>query len=966
MKNKRLISIFSVSVSYIIPILVSIASIVLLNSSDFFSKKNCFVLSDMSTISGLGITSEIYTHQKHKTEYLKINSRDRNNYFALIVKNPDLDGSGMVNIMKHFVEQGSDEYPVINIFRIMNKKSYGTVFEPNMTNSYTVFSFQTSNFAEFYKNIDVFLHSVFKPRINQDLFNLVCYNTSIIERQNGTVTFSYDGISIRDTLKQEIDPLLYHYSIIKKKLFSDSSNKHSIYGNIAKTTSLNVDTVKDWHTDAYHPSNVLFFHYGSFDSLSVMTKISSFINVYTSTKKSVKNHQIDKWLDARSYKVPGPQFDSCNYSISSISWALGDLSNISDVFDAEVLSRLILEGKDSPLLSLLKNLYPDYQLCQSGLFTDTRIPRFTICIKSNSANITELNNSVRHILRTIVSSGFEAFRISKVFHRIEMEQKIMVSNQGQKILQRVINGWVLGKDPLDLIEIVWEIERIKRVLTVQPKYFEMLLFKKLVENMHRVDLYQFSDPFWSRNNIFTLNETNFVENEYPKNIKDDPLTLPSVHFSELDSTTQELQYSYNNSIYFFHQSTGGLVHIQIKAEIPVDCEYIEDLPFLMSVLTKVGAGNYDSQEFLSATKLITGGISCWFDVSQSYENDIPKAYIIFEGSSLNRNSISLVDLMELAITQPHFHDKNLIEHCLNASIDRFFENFQNPMNSYGAMFAGGGMTKIGALKEMVLGISSFRRMSKIIRGGDWSDIIRRIENVFTFVLNMANFTASINCEHSERFKVENRIAQMIQKLNIQSHYHKSFDIISLYMTEFQTWPKVIIKSENNVKQSVVSIGGPSYNDIKSIDYEIGCRIITDYFDRIRSNMLVHCKYYQDTSVLSFHVYNDSSPYDSFNRIDKLVLDDDKLFSLENIEMAIIKIFSQLDTPIPPYFLSNSFFIYGITPEEIAIRRKLIHNCINRNITGVFKSFLFSYRHFVAIGHPSNMKNLDGFQVFDFP
>src|SRR5215470_19210092 len=109
-------------------------------------------------------------HAKTGAQLLSIINSDENKVFGATFRTPPSDSTGVAHILEHSVLCGSRKYPVKDPFAELAKSSLSTFLNAMTYPDKTTYPTASTNLQDFYNLVDVYLDSVFHPRLERETF----------------------------------------------------------------------------------------------------------------------------------------------------------------------------------------------------------------------------------------------------------------------------------------------------------------------------------------------------------------------------------------------------------------------------------------------------------------------------------------------------------------------------------------------------------------------------------------------------------------------------------------------------------------------------------------------------------------------------------------------------------------------------------------------------------------------------
>lgn len=101
-------------------------------------------------------------------------------------------------------------------------------------------------------------------------------------------------------------------------------------------------------------------------------------------------------------------------------------------------------------------------------------------------NSERINEVVLAKLRKVIEEGIDPERIQSVIRHYELKSFIKSQNEGRLIVRAASYGWICGADPISMIDDQNDLNHIKAKLQTNPRLFEDLIGKWLIDNQHHL------------------------------------------------------------------------------------------------------------------------------------------------------------------------------------------------------------------------------------------------------------------------------------------------------------------------------------------------------------------------------------------------------------------------------------------------------------------------------------------------
>ena len=985
----NMIPLLSKLTAYAVPIVMASAAFYAYQVIDVPNEICGFKFVSKRNFPEINAVGYLYEHEKHGCPFLHIETKDSHNFFATTYRTTCIDNTGSTHVLEHLSLHGSEKYPIRSVFIELMKNSLATFMNAFTSIEWTAYPFSSTNHKDFHNLLDVYLDSTFHPRLDKISFESECHHLEFEQPNNKSTPLRHSGVVYNEMNGDTSRPDAYFSNLVRKNLYPNSLFRFQYGGNPPDIANLTLKDIKEQHERYYHPCNALFFHYGSFNATEIMAKINSVIEPFNKSVITIPDELVDqpRWSSPKYVEAEGPADNDPTKVRASMTWMVGDLRNYSEIIDLSVLMALLSDSTLSPLFKGLVEKGYGTKYFETGFSPFVRSPYLSIGLQGMNGTNVNLNKTVLDILNKVYDEGFDQDRIKSILHQQEIEQKTVSDSEGIKLWEQIVSSWIHGVDPFDLIDIKWEFERIKSILAVQPRYFEILMKRKLIDNPHRLDLIMRGVKDFQENiALKTKKELEEKKAKMSEEEKDKivelaaeikksvdapkPLELlPKISVDDISKEAQKITYEKEENIFFFEQPTNGIAYLRIKADMPLNRRNIQDVKLLKSVLTSVGADDMNEDQFTKQEELYTNGIGASLLIAPSISNSEDlHAYLTIESSALTRDIPVMLSLIQKVVTKPHLDNIERIKLILKMKASGFSSKIASSGHQYASSFAESGLSRGTALGELWGGVTFRKMLQKIDKEENWDEISKRIIKAYNEIFMQSNFTASIHCEKSVKQDIMNDVSKLLSSLNKhETTKTEEFDAITEFMNQQKLKNNTILEIDSSTFFCDVSMKGPSYSSEEAISRFFTVNLLKSEFlhDLIREKLGAYgvigtCDMYSGTT--SFVSYRDTNPVQVLKAFREALdlainqVDDDM------IKRTIIRIISKIDHPVSPGNVGLNRFYNGFTNELAQKTRTKILKMTKKEVIQQAKEMKGEKWTSCIVGNSATTTKPDGFNV----
>lgn len=205
----------------------------------------------------------LYRHNKTKALVFVFGTHSSNKAFNLSFDTPLLDNSGIRHIIEHSVLCGSRKYQTKDPYMDFKKVSVSTYMNALTGMDNTMYPFSTCHEEDFFNLADLYLDSVFYPKMVLDkrIFEGEGYHYEIDD--NGSLLLN--GVVYNEMKKCMSDKSRVIHDVSFKDIYPESSVSYVSGGDPKYIPNLSYEKFVSYYKKYYHPSNSFLVLYGDFN-----------------------------------------------------------------------------------------------------------------------------------------------------------------------------------------------------------------------------------------------------------------------------------------------------------------------------------------------------------------------------------------------------------------------------------------------------------------------------------------------------------------------------------------------------------------------------------------------------------------------------------------------------------------------------------------------------------------------------
>ncbi|EGW31736.1 mitochondrial presequence protease [Spathaspora passalidarum NRRL Y-27907] len=909
---------------------------------------------------------------------------DTNNVFSVAFKTNPPDSTGVPHILEHTTLCGSEKYPVRDPFFKMTNRSLSNFMNAMTGHDYTFYPFATTNAQDFNNLLDVYLSSVFEPRLNYNDFLQEGWRLEHEDVNDINSKITFKGV-VYNEMKGQYSNSAYYFYI--KFLESIYPQLHNSGGDPKNITDLNYEDLIEFHSKNYHPSNARSFTYGNLPLEGHLRKLNDFYTRFGKRSKSLdikqpiftqtNNKSFDIVapgpIDAMSGKEPSSQYNS------SITWNLGnplDENMKYEVFKWKILGSLLFDGHNSPLYQeLIESGYGEDFSPNSGVDITTSLFSLTVGLnfltKEQAAN---LESKVVDIIKSKVLPELESpesnydDRVQAIVHQIELNFKKHKANFGFGLLNAIVPSWVNGLDPIKQLQVDQTLTKFKEdysqnglnifkdlindtLLNPETKKFKFTMepredFPKVIaeEESTRLDL-----------------KTKSLEPEDVKTIYDRNLKLAEEQVKEQDTDVLptltmddipkrgEFYPLQNISINEKTVServvdTNGLVYTYaLKSINNLPIKYHKYLPLFTNCLTNLaGTVSTPITDLETKINMKTGGISFNYRITPNpYNTSDFKLGFSISGLALKKDAKHVYDLWYEIITQTKLEAEEDVLDKLSVLIKNMAQNQINNIADRGHSYASGvSSSKLSPSKyvsDLTNGLTQIQFVSELnsnleSRGEEFltSELLPILQEIQQHILYGEPEGFKYRLVGDAEIVKENELLlqdfdSKLAKNSLPST-NEGLDSLLSSWKGLTASEKTLVNLPYQVGYSSLAKQGANYASKDGAALQVLSQLYTfkHLHSKIRESNGAYgggLNYDGLSGILNYYSYRDPNPVKSIETFTESFDYGLKGWTDADLQQAKLRIFQSVDAPINVSSQGSSVFFDGISDELRQERRE---------------------------------------------
>ncbi len=722
------------------------------------------------SIESLNITIEEYQHKTTGALHYHLASEQDENVFLVAFRTMPMDSTGVAHILEHTALCGSDKYPVRDPFFMMIRRSLNTFMNAMTSSDWTAYPFASKNKKDFNNLLNVYLDATFFARLHHLDFLQEGHRLEFEEASNSDSNLQYKGVVFNEMKGAMSSATSVLWQSITTHLFPTTTYHFNSGGEPSDIPKLTYEQLKSFYRKHYHPSNAVFMTFGNISAYEHQTEFED--NALSRFKsRSISLEQKDELRYLKPKRVTefyAADKDEEKQTHIVIGWLLGSSTNLTELFQAELLSIILLDNSSSPMLEALETSElgsAPSPIC--GLENSNREMTFILGFEGCDSNDLEsVEGFILQSLSKIAKLGIDQKTIEAAIHQLELSQREITGDSypyGLQLILSALSGAIHHGDPINLLNVDQALTQLQQDIQ-DPLFIANLIKNLFIKNPHRVTLSLQPDTELAgrkeaeeKNKLATIKASLSQEEKEEiieaaarllerQNHEDDASILPKVGLDDIPKTISEPRVMSLGAkdkkikMSYYPSPTNGIAYQHIVYSLPHLSEEQKNLlPLFTSCITELGINDLSYKATQELQAQISGGINCHASIRAKY-NDIQEiaSALTFSSKYLNANHASVSKLLHSTIQNVRFEETQRIKDLIDQILLRKENSITGQGHSLAMSVAASKISPTAAFHHDSSGMEGIRRLrhlrDDLIRTNDYSKILETFNAIHQSIL----------------------------------------------------------------------------------------------------------------------------------------------------------------------------------------------------------------------------------------
>ena len=688
-------------------------------------------------IDALNVTVQEFEHTVTGAKHFHMASDNDENVFLVGLKTVPTDSCGVAHILEHTVLCGSERFPVRDPFFMMIRRSLNTFMNAFTSSDWTAYPFASKNKKDFSNLLDVYLDAVFFSRLDELDFSQEGHRLEFAEPTNAESDLTFKGVVFNEMKGAMSSTTSVLWQALTKYLCPNNTYHFNSGGEPTDIPDLSYQDLLAFYRTHYHPSNAVFMTFGDIPAETLQAEfetkvLSRFERLETQVSVPNAKRYFSPVRVEEGYAADEVKADASHVVVA---WLLGESTDLSKQFEAQLLSSVLLDNSASPLRRVLESSKlgrAPSPLC--GLEDSNKEMSFMCGLEGVERERSgEVEALIINTLEDIVANGVPQDMVDAMLHQLELSQREIGGDGYPYGLQLILAGLstaVHSGDVIAQLDLDPVIAQMREKV-LDKAYIPSLIQSLLLDNAHRVTVtLSPDDKLEGRRNeaeaerlrqikaaLSDAEKQQIIERSEALKARqaqvDDMSILPKVGLEDVPAKLPEYekhQQAGDLPVTFYPQGTNGLVYQQLVITLPaLDEEEMRHLPLFSSLLTELGVGELDYLAVQERQAQVCGGFGASTSIRATLQDrQTVNGYFVLNSKALVSNVVAMSELLKDTMLNVRFDEISRVKELVAQRRARREQSITGQGHSLAMTAAASGISGYSAQQEGWGGMTGIR------------------------------------------------------------------------------------------------------------------------------------------------------------------------------------------------------------------------------------------------------------------
>lgn len=740
-------------------------------------------------------TGVLLRHRKTGCEVYHVVNDDRENLFAFAFKTLPPDSTGVAHILEHTVLCGSQDFPLKDPFLLLLKGSMSTFLNAFTFPDKTVYPASSTVEKDLFNIMRVYGDAVFFPLLKREMSQQEGHRLQFDGKGNleltGVVLNEMKGAyATHDAIASE-----WAY----RSLFPDTPYANDSGGDPQQIPKLTYDQFVAFHRTYYHPSNTRVFLYGNIPTERYLAFLhDTFLSRFDRLSVEFPVPLQPRWQSPRDLQrtFPVDSSDQCERQSSvTLNWLLCPVTEQRDVLAVGILSEILLGHSGSPLQKVIveSELGEDLS-APTGLETELLELVFSVGMRGTDPHHKEaIEELVLDELRRLRDDGIPPDIVTGALRKVEFRNREIRGGGpfGLRLMRRALRGWLHGAPPEGSLRFNDDFEQIKAGLEADPRYFEQLIDRYLLNNPHRTTLVVTPDAEHSareqqeyRSRLAEVERSlddgvrSRIENDQQRlaeyqEAPDSPQDVARIPFLERTDVPREIERIDCEAlnlegvdVYRHDVFTNGVVYVDLAFALDdLPLELLPAVPFFTTAVTECGLAGMSYDQLSTQLALSCGGFTARCEVGCHADNpDRIVPLLFFRLKALEEALPDAIGLATRIMLEADFSNLRRIHDMVTESRNDIRSAVIPAGHAYSMTRAAAVLSPTAAVEEQWKGISQLFYLISHTGEEGTARLSGALNVLRDHVINQARLKIGLTCDAAAAPQALEQVGRLVTSL----------------------------------------------------------------------------------------------------------------------------------------------------------------------------------------------------------
>ncbi len=740
-------------------------------------------------------TGLLLRHRATGCEVYHVVNDDIENLFSFAFKTLPPDSSGVAHILEHTVLCGSRDFPLKDPFLLLLKGSMSTFLNAFTFPDKTVYPASSTVEKDLFNIMRVYGDAVFFPLLKREMFQQEGHRLQLDQegalQMTGVVLNEMKGAyATHDAIASE-----WAY----RSLFPDTPYAYDSGGDPQHIPDLSYEQFVQFHQRYYHPSNARIFLYGNIPTERYLDFLhQSFLSRFDRLDVEFPVPQQPRWDTPhelhKTFPVDTASGSERQASVT-LNWLLCPVTERHEVLALEILSEILLGHSGSPLeKAIVESELGEDLSAPTGLETELFELVFSVGMRgTEAAHKQAIEQLILGELERLRDNGIPADIVTAALRRVEFRNREIRGGGpfGLRLMRKALRGWLHGESPDVTLRFNDSIERLKRDVASQPRYFEKLIDRYLLQNRHRTTLVvtpdrqhaereqrAFAERLRRIESSLDSGSRRAIESDQQllseyQNTDDsaqDIARIPFLQRSDVPSKVRIIDYRALSvggvEVYRHDVFTNGIVYLDLAFALDdLPGELLPLVPFFTSVLTECGLPGMSYDELSTQLALHSGGFSARAEVGCHADHPDRVVPLLFLRLKALEDALPhAVDLAQRIMLEADLTNLRRIRDVLTETRNEMRSSVIPSGHAYSMTRAAAALSPTAAVEERWKGISQLFTLAEFSGEQGIERLSGSLQALRDHVINRSRLKASFTADLHSAPAVQRQVERLVQAL----------------------------------------------------------------------------------------------------------------------------------------------------------------------------------------------------------